>query len=206
MILPDPLIDLIETAFNALLELDEGVAPRLRAMQGKVITVQIDGFDLLLHFAPQASGMQLLKSFQGSSDTLISGTPFSLLSLKSQPGRALFRGEVSMQGDVVLGKKFNRLFQQLDIDWPEHVSFLFGDFFTYQLERGVKQLKNWGVRSGRSVQQDISDYLQEEAEALPTSYCVEDFLAHIEALRSDTDRLQARVERLLSLSVKESVE
>jgi len=206
LILPDPLVDLIETAFNTLLEMDEGAQRRLAAMQGKVIALQIEGFDLRLNFAPEAEKMRLLKTSVTEPDTLISGSPLSLLSLKSQPGRALFSGEVSIRGDVVVGKKFSRLFEQLDIDWSEYLSLLVGDFLSYRLERGFKQLQSWGARSHFSLQQDIADYLQEEAQALPSSYSVERFLLQIEDLRSDSDRLQARVERLLSLSTKESAE
>ncbi len=205
MILPDPLIALLETAFNTLLELDEGAERRLAAMQGKVITVQLEGLDLRLNFAPEASKMRLLKSFEAEPDTLIFGTPLSLLSLKNQPGRALFSGEVSIQGDVILGKKFSRLFEQLDIDWSEHLSALLGDFLSYRLERGVKQLQSWGARSRSSLQQDVAEYLQEEAQTLPPAYRVEQFLGQIEELRSDADRLQARVDRLLNLSAEESV-
>ena len=50
--------------------------------------------------------------------------------------------------------------------------------------------------SSRTLQQDISEYLQEEARLLPARIEVGYFLAEVDQLRADVDRLSERVERL----------
>ena len=49
---------------------------------------------------------------------------------------------------------------------------------------------------GRTAEQNLREYLQEEARLLPTRYEVRELLDAVDALRDDVERLAARVERL----------
>jgi ubiquinone biosynthesis protein UbiJ len=44
--------------------------------------------------------------------------------------------------------------------------------------------------------QDPSEYLQEETRLVTTGFELEDFARQVDTLRNDTDRLQARLQRL----------
>jgi len=48
------------------------------------------------------------------------------------------------------------------------------------------------------AEQNLREYLQEEARLLPTRYEAKEFLDAVDALRDDVERLAARVERLRS--------
>jgi len=43
---------------------------------------------------------------------------------------------------------------------------------------------------------NVSEYLQEESRDVPSRYEVERFTRRVNALRDDTDRLEARIRRL----------
>ena len=53
--------------------------------------------------------------------------------------------------------------------------------------------------SSRTLAQDITEYLQEEARWLPTRTEVNYFLNDIDELRSDVDRVDARIQRLMQV-------
>ena len=46
------------------------------------------------------------------------------------------------------------------------------------------------------MEQNITEYLQEESRALPSRYEVESFRSKVDTLRDDVDRLAARIQRL----------
>jgi ubiquinone biosynthesis protein UbiJ len=50
--------------------------------------------------------------------------------------------------------------------------------------------------AGRSLAGNVSEYLQEEGRDLPTPTEVDEFLAGVDQLRDDVERLEARLARL----------
>jgi ubiquinone biosynthesis protein UbiJ len=111
-------------------------------------------------------------------------------------GEGLFNGGVEIDGDVELGTKLQRIFERLDIDWEEHLSRLTGDIVAHQLGNTVRGFFAWGRRAADHLGHDVADYLQEENETLPVAWEVEEFIQGVDTLRSDVDRLEARVKRL----------
>ena len=86
--------------------------------------------------------------------------------------------------------------EKLEIDWEEHLSRLTGDIIAHQIGNTVRGLFRWGERSAEHLGQDAADYLQEETDILPVPWEVEGFIEEVDTLRSDIDRLEARVKRL----------
>jgi ubiquinone biosynthesis protein UbiJ len=60
----------------------------------------------------------------------------------------------------------------------------------------VRNLLAWGERSADHLGEDTADYLQEERDVLPVDWEVEGFIEGVDTLRSDVDRIAARVKRL----------
>ena len=84
----------------------------------------------------------------------------------------------------------------IDIDWEEHLSRVTGDVLAHQVGNVARGMLEWGRNTLDTVSRDVAEYLHEESRDLPTRGEVDEFLARIDTLRLDVDRLEARVQRL----------
>lgn len=188
----------LESALNLYLGQDPESARRSAALQGKVIALSITGTGLTLYFLPDADGLQVLGHYEGDIDTRLSGSPlgFARLGLDRRED-ALFQGAVKIDGDTAVGQQFQELLAGTDWDWEEQLSRVTGDVFAHQAGRLAARAARLWRDSRETLAADCSEFLQEEARLLPTRIEVAYFLDAVDRLRDDTERLAARVERLL---------
>lgn len=187
----------LEITLNRYLSLDPETVSRLTALSGKLIAVELRGLGITLYMAPHGGGIQLLRDYEGAADAVISGTPLSLarVGLGGERG-LLFAGEVEIRGDVTVGQRFEDVLRGIDIDWEEQISRLVGDVAAHHVGNVVRDAWKWGAKSMDTVGRDITEYLQEESRHLPQRDEVNKFLAAVDVLRNDVERLEARVKRL----------
>ncbi len=188
----------LEQVLNAALALDPKTGERLARLQGRVIAIELSGTGIALTLQPTREGkLRLMGDYDGEVDTTLRGAPLAMLRMSSgRTGEGMFKGGVEIDGDVELGQQIQRVFEKLDIDWEEHLSRLTGDIVAHQLGNAVRDLFAWGERSADHLGRDLADYLQEEREILPVDWEVTAFIDGVDTLRSDVDRLEARVRRL----------
>lgn len=198
MQVPTLFLSALDVALNACLRLDPSTLQRLAALSGKVIAIELRGLDITLYLLPSANGMQVSGVHEGAPDTLLNGTPLALTRLgaaKHEPG-ALFSGDVEIRGDIELGQRFKSILDAIDIDWEEQLSKLTGDVIAHQIGNAVRDILGWSRRAADTVGRDAAEYLHEESRDLPKRDEVEEFLAGVDTLRSDADRIEARIHRL----------
>ena len=187
----------LEITLNRYLSLDPETLSRLAGMTGKLIAVELRGMGMTLYMAPHGGGIQLLREFDADADAVISGTPLALARVGIGEERGLlFAGEVEIRGDVTLGQRFESVLRELDIDWEEQLSHLVGDAAAHQVGNLVRDTLQWGAKSVDTLGRDLTEYLQEESRQLPQRDEVNKFLAAVDVLRNDVERLDARVKRL----------
>jgi len=197
--IPALLLAGLESAVNRYLALDPATQARLAPLSGKVVAVELRGLNLTFYMTPHAGGLHLLGDYAGSPDTVIRGAPFSLARLGLTRGErsAVFKGDVEIRGDVELGQRFEAILRDIDIDWEEQLSRLIGDVAAHQVGVAVRSLREWSAQGWDHLGRDGADYLQEESDHLLRCEEVEAWLAAVDNLRSDADRLAARVKRLV---------
>ena len=195
MQLPLPATLALQTAANAVLSLDERTRSRLRKLQGKVVEVHLLGLDLHLYVLIHADRLEVLNFFDGDVDAIIRGAPMAMASMGLST-RALFEGEVEIDGDIECGTQFKRLIESLDIDWEEHLSQFTGDIAAHQMGNAVRRTRTWLDRTVQAFGEDLGDYLREEALLTPTESECDAFQTDVDTLRSDVDRLAQRIERV----------
>lgn len=197
MSLPPIVLAGLEIALNRCFGLDPETMPRLATLTGKVIAVELRGLGITLYMAPHNGGVQLLQDYEGTADAVLSGTPISLARVGFGEERGLlFAGEVEIRGDVTLGQRFEAILREIDIDWEEQIARIVGDVPAHQVGNMIRETVNWGVKSMDSLGRDVTEYLQEESRYLPQKDEVNKFLAAVDILRNDAERLEARIRRL----------
>ena len=198
MIMPSWFAGAVEAACNGALALDPEVRARLGALADKVIAMELVGLDLRLYFLPHSSGVQVMSAYEGEPDVLLRGTPLALLRLavSAAPSDELFAGGAELRGDTATGQAFQDILSALRIDWEELLARIAGDDVAHQVGRAARATGAQLQRTARTLEADAREYLTEEAELLVDRHEVNGFLDAVDTVRSDADRLQARLRRL----------
>ena len=87
-------------------------------------------------------------------------------------------------------------------DLEEELARVVGDVAARNLANLARGFLDFGRKAGRSLAGNVSEYLQEEGRDLPTTTEAEEFLAGVDRLRDDVERLEARLARLGSRGAK----
>jgi len=195
--LPAPIAGIIEIALNRALQLDEHTFKQVIALQGKIIGIELVGLDISFYLAPALDGVQVLTECDAGADTTIRGTPISLLKTAlSDDRKTLFKGEVVIDGDMALGQKFQKILDGLDMDWEEPLSQVIGDIAAHQVGEAFRGFAGFAKSALNSLTMSSSEYFQEETKDVVNPVELERFTGKVDVIRSDTDRLEARLNRL----------
>jgi ubiquinone biosynthesis protein UbiJ len=199
--IPDAALATLEAAINRYIALDPEGAARIGELHSRVILIEVAGFGTRLFVIPSTSGVQLYGDYGGEPDCVLQGTPLALarMGVSRRKEDQLFSGEVRISGDTHLAQAFGDFIGGLEVDWEEQLSRLVGDAAAHQVGSRVRAVERWGRRTGDTLTQDLTEYLQEEARLLPSRYEVQAFLDDVDHLRDGVERLAARVERLAKI-------
>jgi ubiquinone biosynthesis accessory factor UbiJ len=189
------LAPLMEAALNAYLRLDPSARQILAGQADARIGIEVTspplGFSVLI----KEQSITVEPDCPESADVRIRGGAMAI-------GGIILRGEagpdVAIEGDADLASRFRMALRSVDIDWEEWISKLAGDAVAHRAGETARGFNAWLNRAGESLRADVSEYLTEEARILPTRIQVEAFMNSVDKLRSDIDRLEARLARLES--------
>lgn len=205
-----PLLAAMEAGLNQLLAMDPETYQRLARFKGRIIAFYISDIDQTLYFFPDSQGIQIVSHYDGEADTKISGSliAFARMAMAEEKVKtaSVFKGDISITGDVALGQHFQSLFQQLDIDWEEHLSHITGDVIAHSLANMARGVLDWGKQAVDSFAMDASEYVQYETRDIASAPEINHFNAQVDKIRSDVDRAEARLNRLLTMHNKKSAE
>jgi ubiquinone biosynthesis accessory factor UbiJ len=191
----------LEAAFNRYLGMEPAAGARLASLDGRVIALELRGLDLKLVFRVQGQGIAFIEAPEQIPDTVLRGTPIGIARLGIGRGNAtgtLFSGDVEISGDVETGQAFKAVLDAIDIDWEEQLARLTGDVLAHQLGNAARHTGRWLDHARLTLEQDLSEYLQEELRVVPTRIEIENLIEDIGRLGMDADRLEARLRRLLA--------
>jgi ubiquinone biosynthesis protein UbiJ len=189
----------LEQAANLLIGLDPMARRELAPMHGKVIAIELRGLATTLYFIPDQNGeLQIYSHYEGEPDCTMSGSPLDLLksSDKEQGAAQLFGGQVTIEGDAGLAHRFGAILANLDLDWEEQLSKITGDLVAHQVGRTVRGGQDYLKEGVRTFEENLGEYLTEEARFTPHRFEMEEFLHSVDELRDDVERLAARIGRL----------
>ena len=93
------------------------------------------------------------------------------------------------------------IFVHLDIDWEEQLSKFVGDGAAGHISKMTKGLQDWVKDSRQNLQNNTTEFLQQETSQLPPRTAVEDFLRDVDHIRNDVERAAVRIKKLEQHSV-----
>ncbi|AMP93824.1 ubiquinone biosynthesis accessory factor UbiJ [Legionella pneumophila] len=191
----------LQTAINTAMKLDEQMPQKLQKLDGKTLEMVITPLNVNFYIQFKEGGMQLLHRIDGRPDTIIHSNPIGLIRLSLLPAskaRSLFNDKIRISGDIELGQNVKKLFDEIDIDWEGHLAHFTGDVVAHQIGSFVRKGLEFKNQFNTSMQQNITEFLQEELRIFPSRNELEDFFAEVDELVLSVDRLQAHINHLMS--------
>ncbi len=183
--------------------IDRGVegSPRARALLSELEgrRMQVAARHTPWQLCLRASQGRLLISRDAApdADVRLAGTPLALLSLLHEdPAAVIRRGDVTLDGDVEAGQRFQELTQLLRPDLEAGLARIIGDVPAYGAGSLLRKALAWGRASAATQVDNIGEYLTHEKKVLVPRAEARQFLDDVDALRESTDRLAARVAQL----------
>lgn len=193
----------VQTIARRLLKLDVEAKKNLIQFEGQIVHIHIEDIDLDYYFSVVDGELLVAERTEQIISAAISGKLSAFISAVAAERSAdsIFKGELNFSGDISIAKQFQSFAQTLNIDWHEPFSQVLGDPLGHTLATGLEKLSGWILQTTQSVTQDISEYLQEEARVTPSDSEQQHFFSQVDQLKSQTDRLGAKIQRLKSASL-----
>ncbi|KAA3628747.1 MAG: hypothetical protein DWQ09_06860 [Proteobacteria bacterium] len=195
----DPLslpLALIEAAWNAVIRARPELQAAVTALDGRVVQITLKGLERSFFVLVSEGQLQLQGEWQGEPDAHISGTPLAFMALRAGEEATLFRGEVTIDGDAQLGREFRKLLDQIAEHWEAPLAGVVGEESAAKLKAAWEEFFDWSGQTLLTFARDFAGYMKSDAELLAEREAVANFLDAVDTLRSDVDRLAARVKRL----------
>lgn len=202
--LPRPLRVLfgavLERALNRALALDPATLAELARLEGRRVRLSLPAPPLALSVSVEQGRLRVGPPQAPDADGLAISATLGAALAQAVPWRdpsAPPIGRVAIAGDAELAHRVQRLAGQFDPDWDAALSRAFGDVAGHQLGKALRGTRQWLRESAVSLASDSADFLVQESRDLVASAELAHFLDEVDTLRDRTDRLQARLDRLL---------
>lgn len=192
------LLASVENGVNRILRLDSTAMARLQPLTGKVIAVECAAPPLQLFILPSDEGLLLATQWAADADCTLRAPVSSLLRLVLSKDKTavLHSPEVDLEGDSHALMALAQVLQDLELDWEYELSRWLGPVATALIGGHLRSRANWYQQGFASLNQNLAEYLSEEARTLVGQREAQARFDELDQLKLDLDRLEARFERL----------
>lgn len=186
----------LEKSINFLLSRDSDSKSRLVALEDKAICLKISDIDLTMYWLFEQHRIRVVSECADEIDATISG-PIQAIA-RMGLSKAKVAKDLTVSGDMHVVEAFKELFAKLDIDWEAQLAAYTGDALAFKLGKTARQASHFLQKAAHSFGANTKEYLQEEANLLPSTLRLDDFANDVRQLNRDVERLSARIKRLLT--------
>lgn len=168
-------------------------------LRDRVFALRVKNSALAMYIIVAPDRVILSSEYGDEPDVVISGSLLALARLAAPSGDTVVRGDaVELSGDVILARKFQSLLRYARPDFEEELSGLVGDAAAHGIGELLRSVSQWGREASSTLQQNVSEYLQEESRAVPSRYEADTFRDQVDDLRDDVARFEARLKQVES--------
>lgn len=185
-----------EKCINKSLQYDPATQNALTACEGKILSLQITAPAIKIAVLIQEKSIRLMSQWDGEVDTQLSGSMIALAQIAQTPVHNLKDSGVTVMGDLQFLAHLQKIVQQLDIDWEEMLTQIFGDLIGHQMAQTLRSKINWTQNRAKTAQRLASEFVTEELQAIPSTIELKEFYRQVDELRLAVDRLGARFNNL----------
>jgi len=187
---------LIVSSFNRYLDCDPERAQALENINDKILSITIKEANFTLIMQVQNARFFEADLSQQIDASIIVSMHVLSGKMGGQDQNQLFKdGIIEIQGDSHVASVFNKVMNEIEIDWQDVISKYTGDIVAHQITTGAKSVASVLRRLGDNLRLDVRDYLQDDLQIAVTESEVEHFVEQVDDLRARTDRLEARLNK-----------
>lgn len=196
----------IERLINQMLSMDPDSAARLKPLAGSrfVIFVTPLPFGIELHFSDRVDVLttqqprDVLIASLTAADCCIQTSLDTLPTLKdtSQLTRLIQEKKLNLDGELRIAQQVSALFQQLDIDWEEHLAEHTNDVLAHEVFSAGKRMHNTLLTFTRKLSRTVGNAVVEEKQLAAHRLAVMHFNDEVSELRDDVARAEVRLQKL----------
>ena len=193
------MIDKIKISKSILIKINSQIATRTSA---KKISEQLEGKILSIHIKNTSRFFNVIMNsnelnphtIRENYDVQILGSLISFAKLlRNNSSDALRDGTISINGDVAVAQKFQKLFAMIKPDIEEELSHFVGDIMANNIVKVSKKTGDWIQSTKDILQENIKEYLQEEIKLMPSKYEFNIFSKEVSKIRDDIERLEKKI-------------
>lgn len=194
------LLPAIETIINRALQCDSDALHKIKSIQHHVIKIECIDWNMIFYIIPDHSRLQFHAKYFGDANTIIQGklSDFLALFVKGATTASLFQHPVTITGNTHTIEVLRDAFKNIDIDWEARLSHYVGDVLAHKLCRHLKNTKNTIEKSAHTLTEQTKEFIFCEAKNLISQKQAEHFYQDVHTLRHDVERMDARINRLIT--------
>ncbi|MHB1512212.1 MAG: ubiquinone biosynthesis accessory factor UbiJ [Acidiferrobacter sp.] len=188
----------LEKILNAPFRLDPEARKDMGALEGRAVRVALEAPALSFDLAFTKDRI-VVRAPDGSCDVTVRGSAMQLLALvraKPEQTQKIVASGLKMEGDIDTALAMKRLFENAPVDWQEALANIMGDVPAHFVVRGLRRVGGSLRYAATRLAANGVAFLQDEERALPRPWEMDEFLAAVDTLRDDVERLGQRVRRL----------
>lgn len=187
---------IVESALNRALELDPGGKQALMSALTGPVQLSLDAVGLTLVLQPARDRVRVASQPSETPALVLSGRPMAFAALATGDDRVFSEGRIQVTGDTAMAHQFQRAIDQLNPDWEAAMANYVGDMPAHFFGQRIRGAVGWSRQAFRSLNANIEEYIHEESQSLPGRRELEPTFMDIDQVNLQTERLEARVERL----------
>ncbi len=186
-----------QSIINQALRYDAATAQKLAALAPKVLAIEITqpATTIYVQFGDQ---LRLMAHHEGDVQARLQGDLQAFINLASTQDKhaALMKSDIQIQGSSQLAMGLADAMSDLDIDFEAMLSQLTGPVVAHLVGKNLRRLSGWLKSSSEKLKQDTVEYVRDELQLAPHKLEGESRFTDIHKLKLDSERLEARINRL----------
>ena len=187
-----------EKIINSALVYDPASRIALEQLAPQVLAIEITSPAFKLFLLPTAEGVNLRGHYEGDITTHLQGSLAALITLARSNQLNLKDTGVQVFGSTRFLADLQKILKNLEIDWEEMLSQVFGDIAGHQGAQLIRGKMSWAKDRSANIQRLTSEFLTEELRILPNQAELAFFNGQVDELRLGVDRVAARIEHILA--------
>ncbi len=186
----------LEDMLNKALDLDPATRLQLNQHIGRSILVNVQFPHLSILVFLDEGKVRLTPAEDHLSHraaATVTASSFDLIKQALNKEQVISQSGLQIEGDVFFLHELQKISHQIDIDWEFGLSQFVGDISASQIGQGVRSLFDFAKQAANAFLNNSSQFLREDAQILPKKWQVDDYIEEVQELRSDIERLEARI-------------
>lgn len=186
----------LEKAINSALCYDPGTRSKLNELEGCSLKIHCLAPEFSLLFYLRRDHIEVGTYSEAVADIEISGKLVDFLQAIENGKHSYAESRLTISGKISRLNDLKTIFSQLDIDWEEPLTELFGTLSGHALAEGLRGSWQWANQQKSQFEKLLSPYLSEELRILPARTELNAFYNKVDEFRSRVERSAARIARL----------